>query len=46
MKRLEEFLRQFAAVCKVIRNERRETKFTEGHNLIKRDIVFPTSLYL
>jgi ATP-dependent RNA helicase DOB1 len=46
MRRLEELLRQFAAACKVIGNEHLETKFTEGRNLLKRDIVFAASLYL
>ena len=46
MRRLEELLRQLASAAKAIGNADLEAKFTQGIELIKRDIVFAASLYL
>ncbi len=46
MRRLEELLRQLCGAAKVIGNVELESKFAEGINKIKRDIVFAVSLYL
>ncbi|KAI9136384.1 rRNA-processing arch domain-containing protein [Paraphysoderma sedebokerense] len=45
-RRLEELLRQMCAAAKTIGNTELETKFAEGINKIKRDIIFAASLYL
>ncbi|KAJ3291728.1 Exosome RNA helicase MTR4 [Blyttiomyces sp. JEL0837] len=46
MRLLEELLRQMVAAAKAIGNTELETKFAEGINKIRRDIVFAASLYL
>lgn len=46
MRRLEELLRQLCNAAKSIGNVELETKFAEGIQKIKRDIVFAASLYL
>jgi ATP-dependent RNA helicase DOB1 len=46
MRRLEELLRQMATAARTIGNIELETKFTETITLMKRDIVFASSLYL
>jgi len=46
MRRLEELLREMSNAAKAMGNEQLENKFTEGIELIKRDIVFAASLYL
>lgn len=46
MRRLEELLREMANAAKVIGNTQLENKFSQGIELIKRDIVFAASLYL
>lgn len=46
MRRLEELLRQMVQASKTIGNTDLEDKFNEGIKLIKRDIVFASSLYL
>ena len=46
MRRLEELLRQMAQASKNMGNAELETKFSESIKLLKRDIVFATSLYL
>ena len=46
MRRLEELLRQMAQASKNMGNAELETKFSECIKLLKRDIVFATSLYL
>lgn len=46
MRRLEELLRQMVQASKTIGNTDLEDKFNQGIKLIKRDIVFASSLYL
>jgi len=46
MRRLEELLRQMAQAAKSIGNGELESKFNEGIQKLKRDIVFANSLYL
>ncbi|CAG9767648.1 unnamed protein product [Ceutorhynchus assimilis] len=46
MRRLEELLRQLVQASKTIGNVKMETKFTEAIKIMKRDIVFSSSLYL
>lgn len=46
MRRLEELLRQMVQASKTIGNTALEDKFNEAIKLIKRDIVFASSLYL
>jgi len=46
MRRLEELLRQMAQASKNMGNAELEAKFSECIKLLKRDIVFATSLYL
>lgn len=46
MRRLEELLRQMVQASKTIGNTDLEDKFNQGIKLIKRDIVFSSSLYL
>ncbi|XP_076280120.1 exosome RNA helicase Mtr4 [Lasioglossum baleicum] len=46
MRRLEEVLRQLCQAAKNIGNTDLENKFSEAIKLIKRDIVFASSLYL
>lgn len=46
LRRLEELIRQVAVAAKAIGNVELQTKFEKGSDLIKRDIVFCSSLYL
>ncbi|XP_017769968.1 PREDICTED: superkiller viralicidic activity 2-like 2 [Nicrophorus vespilloides] len=46
MRRLEELLRQMVQASKTIGNTELEDKFNMGIKLIKRDIIFASSLYL
>lgn len=46
LRRLEELVRQLAAASKSIGNLELEEKFEKGSELLKRDIVFCSSLYL
>jgi ATP-dependent RNA helicase DOB1 len=46
LRRLEELVRQIATACKAIGNHELQAKFEQGSELIKRDIVFCSSLYL
>ena len=46
LRRLEELLRQLAVASKAVGNHELEAKFEKGSDLIKRDIVFCSSLYL
>lgn len=46
MRRLEELLRQMVQASKTIGNTDLEDKFNSAIKLIKRDIVFSSSLYL
>jgi ATP-dependent RNA helicase DOB1 len=46
LRRLEELVRQLAAAAKAVGNHELNDKFTQGSELIKRDIVFCSSLYL
>lgn len=46
MRRLEELLRQMVQASKTIGNTDLEDKFNTAIKLIKRDIVFASSLYL
>jgi len=46
LRRLAELVRQMTAAAKAIGNQELETKFTRGEELLKRDIVFCSSLYL
>nr|XP_002131169.1 exosome RNA helicase MTR4 [Ciona intestinalis] len=46
MRRLEELLREMCHAAKAIGNTHLENKFSEGIQLIKRDIIFAASLYL
>lgn len=46
MRRLEELLRQVSVAAKAIGNTDLETKFAKGIELLRRDIVFASSLYL
>lgn len=46
MRRLEELLRQMVQASKTIGNPDLEDKFNTAIKLIKRDIVFASSLYL
>ena len=46
LRRLEELIRQIASATKAIGNHELMTKFEKAGELIKRDIVFCSSLYL
>lgn len=46
MRRLEELLRQMVQASKTIGNSELEDKFNAAIKMIKRDIVFASSLYL
>lgn len=46
LRRLEELVRQVAAAAKAIGNHELQAKFEKGDELLKRDIVFCSSLYL
>ena len=46
LRRLEELVRQIASAAKAIGNHELQAKFEKGSELIKRDIVFCSSLYL
>ena len=46
LRRLEELIRQIASATKAIGNQELMTKFEKAGELIKRDIVFCSSLYL
>jgi len=46
LRRVEELVRQISVAAKAIGNTELQTKFEEGSELIKRDIVFCPSLYL
>jgi len=46
LRRLEELLRQLINAAKAIGNHELEAKFEKGSELLKRDIVFCSSLYL
>lgn len=46
LRRLEELVRQLAAASKSIGNLELQAKFEKGSDLLKRDIVFCSSLYL
>lgn len=46
MRRLEELLRQMVQASKTIGNIELEDKFSQAIKIIKRDIVFSSSLYL
>lgn len=46
LRRLEELVRQISTAASAIGNHELETKFTQGSELVKRDIVFCSSLYL
>jgi superfamily II RNA helicase len=46
LRRLEELVRQIAVAAKAIGNVELQEKFEKGSDLIKRDIVFCSSLYL
>ena len=46
LRRLEELIRQITVAAKAIGNQELESKFEKGGELIKRDIVFCSSLYL
>ena len=46
LRRLEELVRQISEAAKAIGNQELQTKFEKGGELMKRDIVFCSSLYL
>ena len=46
LRRLEELVRQLASAAKAIGNHELQNKFENGSELMKRDIVFCSSLYL
>ena len=46
LRRLEELVRQITTAARAIGDRELEAKFEEGSKLIKRDIVFCSSLYL
>ncbi|KAL7531532.1 hypothetical protein ACHAXR_004100, partial [Thalassiosira sp. AJA248-18] len=46
LRRLEELVRQLASASKAIGNLELQAKFEKGSDLLKRDIVFCSSLYL
>jgi len=46
LRRLEELVRQITTAAKAIGNDELEEKFNKGGELIRRDIVFCSSLYL
>ena len=46
IRRLEELVRQLASASKAIGNHELQKKFEKGSELLKRDIVFCSSLYL
>lgn len=46
LRRLEELVRQIAVAAKAIGNTELQEKFEKGSDLIRRDIVFCSSLYL
>mmetsp|Transcript_24712 Transcript_24712/g.36895 ORF Transcript_24712/g.36895 Transcript_24712/m.36895 type:complete len:901 (+) Transcript_24712:1150-3852(+) len=46
LRRLEELVRQLGSAAKAIGNHELQSKFEKGSDLMKRDIVFCSSLYL
>lgn len=46
LRRLEELVRQITTAAKAIGNHELQAKFERGDELLKRDIVFCSSLYL
>ena len=46
LRRLEELVRQLASAAKAVGNHELQAKFEQGSDLLKRDIVFCSSLYL
>lgn len=46
LRRLEELIRQLSTAAKAIGNHELQSKFDKGGEMIKRDIVFCSSLYL
>ena len=46
LRRLAELVRQMTAAAKALGNQELEAKFAKGEELLKRDIVFCSSLYL
>jgi ATP-dependent RNA helicase DOB1 len=46
LRRLAELVRQMTAAAKALGNHELEAKFEKGEELLKRDIVFCSSLYL
>jgi len=46
LRRLEELVRQLSSAAKAIGNHELQAKFEKGSELLKRDIVFCSSLYL
>ena len=46
LRRLEELVRQVASAAKAIGNHELQSKFEKGGEMIRRDIVFCSSLYL
>lgn len=46
LRRLEELVRQITSATKAIGNQELMTKFEKAGELLKRDIVFCSSLYL
>ena len=46
LRRLEELVRQLASAAKAVGNHELQSKFEQGSDLLKRDIVFCSSLYL
>lgn len=46
LRRVEELVRQIAVAAKSIGNYELQAKFEKGSELVKRDIVFCSSLYL
>ena len=46
LRRLEELVRQITVAAKAIGNLELQSKFEKGSELLKRDIVFCSSLYL
>lgn len=46
LRRLEELVRQVTSAAKAVGNTDLEQKFAKGSELLKRDIVFCSSLYL
>ena len=46
LRRLEELVRQLSSAAKAVGNHELQLKFEQGSDLLKRDIVFCSSLYL